>query len=80
MTNQDNLPVWAKILLVIPVEDAVLPIPTDIDEQPNSGNRGVVPSKAAASEQSVFAFGTRSLGRKRRWKPALCPTPCEANS
>jgi hypothetical protein len=80
MTNQENLPVWAKILLGIPTEDTVLPAPPEREEKANSSQRESAPSEPAAMEQSVIVLGRSKRERKWDWKTALCPCTREANS
>ena len=72
MTNQESLPVWAKILLGIPVNDEMHPDPTE-------GKEPAGRSESAAMEQSVIAFGEAGRERKWNWKTALCPSAREAN-
>jgi|GEM_PF-3282246 hypothetical protein len=79
MTNQDNLPVWAKILLGIPAEESALPHPAETEEPANSSKREANPSEAAVMEQSAIVFGTGTRKHKWNWATAFCPAAREAS-
>ena len=79
MTNQESLPVWAKILLGIPVNDDLQPDRTEGKEPANSSQREAGASGSATLKQSVIAFGEAGRERKWNWKTALCPSAREAN-
>lgn len=80
MTNQDNLPVWARILLGLPPDDAVLPNHAELEEKVTPNQREASPAKPAAMEQSVRTFDAGQRARKWSWKTAFCPATREANS
>ena len=79
MTNQESLPVWAKILLGIPVNDEIQSDRTDGKDPANFSKREAGRSESAAMEQSVIAFGEAGREPKWNWKTALCPSAREAN-
>jgi hypothetical protein len=74
MTNQEKLPVWAQILLGVPVNDEMQPDHSEGKGPPNSSKREAGPSGSAATEQSVITFGEAERERKWNWKTALCPS------
>ena len=77
MTNQDSLPVWAKILLGIPVNESALPNHGEPQEPENSSKREAQVSELAQTEQTVRVYNSKQ--RKWNWKGGLCPTAREAN-
>ena len=79
MTNQDNLPVWAKILLGIAVNESTLPNHGEREEQDNSSQRKAQVSELAQTEQTVRVYNPNQRERKWSWKGGLCPTTREAN-
>ena len=79
MTKQENLPVWAKILLGVPVNEAELSNHPEVDQMENSCNRSAAQSGPTIAEQSVVVFGSAKHHRKWNWKSALCPSAGEAN-
>jgi hypothetical protein len=78
MANQDNLPVWAKILLGIPVNDAA-PNPADVEEQVNSSKREASVAEFAQADQTITVYNPNQWGRKWSWRGAFCPATREAN-
>ena len=79
MTNQDTLPVWAKILLGIPVNESALPNHGEREEQQNSSQREAEVSELAQTEQTVRVYNSKQRERKWSWHGGLCPTAREAN-
>jgi hypothetical protein len=79
MTNQEKLPLWAQILLGIPVNDEMKPDRSEGKETANSSKREAGRSESAAMKQSVIAFGAAGRERKWNWKTALSPSAREAN-
>jgi len=79
MTKQDNLPVWAKILLGVPVNEAEQSNHPEVDQLGSSRDRNAAQSGPAITEQSVVVFGSGKHHRKWNWKSALCPSAGEAN-
>ena len=77
MTNLENLPVWAKILLGIPVSDTTSA--SHSEGQPNaaSSQHGSVPSGAGETKQSMTLFGADRLDREWRWQAVLRFAPNE---
>ncbi len=80
MTSQENLPVWAKILLGIPVAN-----------EPVSGNSGTkhtaadcqqspAPREHQEHKQSVLVFNPTGGNRKRKWHGLMCPVPGKLGS
>ena len=80
MTNLENLPVWAKILLSIPVSNAASA--DHFEGQPNATSRqqGSVPSDAGGTKPSATLFGADSLDRQWRWQVVLRFAPNEFSS
>ena len=77
MANQDNLPVWAKILLGIPVNGVAMPQP-DVAEAGSTQRDAVMPAPAVMEQRTiVFCSGKRKA--KLNWKATLCPSAREAN-
>ena len=73
MTNQETLPVWAKILLGLPANDAVPVKHSGPGSTSNSSQTNSTPSDAEAAEQSVLVFDPASPGSKWGWRGVLRP-------
>ncbi len=80
MMNQDNLPVWAKILLSIRVDDGVQAIHSEPRQDAGSSNRETEVSEQMGPERSAMVFGTDKLGVTWSWRELLRPVASEFNS
>jgi len=79
MTNLENLPVWAKILLGIPVSDTASANHPDGSLIATSCQQQSAPSDAAGIKQSATRFGVDLLDREWRWQVVLRFAPSEFN-
>jgi hypothetical protein len=79
MTNQDNLPVWAKILLGLPVNDGGPTAHSERQQNLSSGKREGGSSEDNGTERNVM-FAAAPLHSKRRWQTLLRPAESEFNS
>ena len=79
MTSQDNLPVWAKILLGVSLNDAELSNHSEMDQPESSCNGNVAQSDPTIAEQNIVVFDAGKHPRKWNWKSALCSSGGEAN-
>jgi hypothetical protein len=79
MTSQDNLPVWAKILLGVSLNEAELSNHSAMDQPEGSCNRDAHQSEPTIAEQNIVVFDAGKHPRKWNWKSALCPSAGEAN-
>lgn len=80
MTDHDNLPVWAKILLGIPVGQKIEPNYTEHPDEANCSVRDARPSEITATEQRVKSVGCSKPERSRRWQILRRPVVVEFNS
>jgi hypothetical protein len=74
MTNQDDLPIWARILLGVPVRDD-----RQTDHATAKGQQNVGPTDHD-DEQSVLTFDLAASKRKRGWHALICPVPGKLRS
>jgi hypothetical protein len=79
MTSLENLPVWAKILLGIPVNDAVLPKREEPEEQANSSKREVSVYEFAQTEQTGTAYNRNQWESKWNRRGGFWPAMREAS-
>ena len=79
MTNQDNLPAWAKILLGTPANDGAVPQPNDEEEHSSSSQREAKPSPPAAIDQREIVFHAGKREGKWSWRAGWCAAAREAN-
>ncbi|HVP54506.1 MAG TPA: hypothetical protein VMU45_05860 [Candidatus Eisenbacteria bacterium] len=73
MTNLDNLPIWAKILLGIRACDSAEHVQRAAEESPNDCRTAAVPRVEEAIEQSVVVFGSAPHQGVWQWKASLRP-------
>ena len=66
MTNRENLPVWARILLGIPAGDVELPKQPDEKDREGSSSQSALSSASTASQQATMVFD--GGGCVRAWK------------
>ena len=79
MTSLENLPVWAKILLGIPVNDATEPNREVPEEQVNSSKRESLLSEFAQTGQIVTAYNRNQWESKWNCRGGLWPATREAS-
>ena len=77
MTSQENLPVWAKILLGIPVGDETV---SDNNRRVSDSQQGLAPREPQERSPRVHEFGTAPGKRKRAWQGLMCPMPVKVGS
>ena len=75
MTNQDNLPIWARIILGVPIRDD-----SQTDNAAADGPKNVGSAEHDDGAQSVLAFDPIAGKRKRGWYALMCPAPRESRS
>ncbi len=80
MTNQATLPVWAKILLGMPTNDAVPDSHSEPGATANSSHSDSTPFDTEAAEQSVLVFDATSQRGNRGWRTILQPGKREYSS
>lgn len=72
MTSQDNLPIWARILLGVPIAGAA-------SDQTGSAvanaQQNVGPNEDRDHEQSLLAFDLSAGKRNRAWRALMGPVP-----
>jgi len=79
MTNKDNLPIWARILLGVPVTGAA----SDDRQSDNvvaDRQQSVGAPEHHDREQSVLLFDTAGGKRKQKWQDPLCLMPGKLRS
>jgi hypothetical protein len=73
MTNEDNIPIWAKILLGIPVTGEATN--DSRPEQPADCQQSSTPIGHKDETQHVLTFAPSASRRKPAWRSMLCPVP-----
>lgn len=71
MTNQATLPIWAKILLGMPTNNAVPDSHSELGTTADSSQSDSTPFDADATEQSVLVFDPTAQLGKRGWRRIL---------
>ena len=80
MTNQENLPIWAKILLGIPVADETVSGNSRTKLSVADCQQSPAPREHQRHEQSVVVFDPAVGTPKRKWSGLLCPLPGKLQS
>jgi len=77
MTNSENLPVWAKILLGIPVSDAASASYSEAQLKAASRQQEATPADALVTKPHATRFGADLLDGEWRWQAVLRFAPNE---
>jgi hypothetical protein len=73
MTDQDNLPVWATILLGKTAGEVLSPTQPDEKDRKNSSSPSAVSSASIASQRAAMVFD--GCGCVRQWKRKIPSSP-----